>query len=159
MKSKVTVRFLALIFPLAFAFYACGGDEDPQIQSDTFLIENWQSTGQRWYAEVSYSAITQDIIDWGAVLVYMQVSTGGYNQVPLTFYTNSSYSTTKEVSTFVSGVTLFWTDSDLIQPSNPGTQRAKVVVIPAGPLEEWVHQNPEEFKDFKEATRALELNE
>jgi hypothetical protein len=159
MKSKITVRFLALIVPLAFAFNACGGDEEPQVESSTFTITNWQSTGQGWYTQISYSAISQDIIDRGAVLVYTEVATGVYNQVPLTFYSNSSYSTTIEVSTFVGGFNLFWTDSDLIQPSNPGTQRAKVVVIPAGPLEEWVHQNPEEFKDFKEASKALELKD
>ncbi len=157
MKSKIAIQLLALIFPLAFALNACGGDEEAQVESNTFTISNWQSTGQQWFAEVSYSAITQDIINRGAVLVYMQVSSGAYNQVPLTFYTNSSYSTTIEVSTYVGGLTLFWTDSDLIQPGNPGTQRAKVVVIPAGPLEEWVHQNPEELQHFKEASKALGL--
>ncbi len=157
MKANSTFKKIFFVLATTLCFSACGGDEEPQIQSDTFLIENWQSTGQRWYAEVSYAAITQDIIDWGAVLVYMQVSTGGYNQVPVTFYSNSNYATSIEVSTYVGGFTIFWTDSDLIEPVFPGIQRSKVVVIPAGPLEEWVHQNPEELQHFKEASKALGL--
>lgn len=145
----------ALFLPLSMALSSCGGDEEPQIESSTFLIDNWQSAGNLWYAGTSYSAITQDIIDRGAVLVYLQVSTGAYNQVPLTFYSSSAYSTTVEVSTNVGAFGLLWSDSDLILPEYPGTQRAKVVVIPAGSMEAWVQQNPEDAKHFTEAAKAL----
>ncbi len=107
-----------------------GANGNANVVSSTITSSNWAYTAPSWKISFTYPAITQDIIDKGAVLVYIKVGSA-YNQLPLTIYPSSTYSRTYEVSTYLGGVDIFCTDSDLTQPTNPGSQNFKVVVIAA----------------------------
>lgn len=129
-----------LIFVLSVALFSgctkegpAGKDGNANVSSTTLTASNWVYSAPSWVATLPYSAITQEIVNSGAVLVYIKVGES-YNQLPLTFYQTDSYSTTIEVSTSPGQVTLFWTDSDLIQPDNPGSQSFKVVAIAAATM-------------------------
>jgi hypothetical protein len=103
------------------------------VVSSSITSPNWVYNAPYLEINFTYGAVTQDIIDKGAVLVYMKVGTA-YNQIPITFYPTNNYSRTYDVSTYVSGVAIYCADSDLTQPTNPGAQTFKVVVIAASQL-------------------------
>ncbi len=110
-----------------------GTNGNANVVSSSITSSNWVYNAPSWEINFTYGAVTQDIIDNGAVLVYMKVGTA-YNQIPITFYPANNYSRTYDISTYVGGVAIYCTDSDLTQPTNPGTQTFKVVVIAASQL-------------------------
>lgn len=121
-------------------FYSCkkegppGKDGNANVVSSTVTVTNWVYSAPSYVATISYAAITQEIINSGAVLVYVESGTNSYTQLPLTFYQNSSYSTTLEVENFIGGLRIFWTDSDLTQPNTPPSVKFKIVVIASSNL-------------------------
>jgi hypothetical protein len=115
-----------------------GRDGNANVLATTVTSSAWVFNSPSWVLALPDPYITPDIVDFGAVVVYV-ASGNGFTQLPLTFYTNPNYSTTIEVSHYVGGVTLFWTDSDLFQPTNPGTRTFKIVKI-AGTL---LRENPD----------------
>ena len=130
-----------------------GSDGNANVVSSTITSSSWAYSNPSWVISFTYPAITQSIIDEGAVLVYIKVG-NGYTQLPLTIYQSPNYSTSIEVSTFVGGLSLFWTDSDLIQPTNPGEHTFKVVVIAASGL----IQNPNvDLGNYEEVKDAFNL--
>jgi hypothetical protein len=131
-----------------------GNDGNANVVSSTFSSSNWVYSAPSWSLTHFYSAITQEIIDKGAVLVYLKTGQA-YSQLPITIYTSTNYSTSIEVASFVGGVKLFWTDSDLTQPNNPGNLEFKIVVIAASGLA----QNPNlDFTNYEEVAQAYNLN-
>lgn len=132
-----------------------GKDGNANVVSSTITSSSWAYAAPSWVITFTNPAITQEIINSGAVLVYLKVG-NSYNQLPLTFYPSSDYSTTIEVSTFVGGLSLFWTDSDLIQPINPGSRTFKVVVIAAsGRI-----QNPNvDYSNYEEVKSTFNLED
>jgi len=98
------------------------------VSSASITTSNWSYISPSWVLTLTYSVITQDILDNGAVFVYNKVGTS-YFQLPYTLYPTSSYSRTADFEHYVGGLKIFVTDSDLTQPVNPGTQTFKVVVI------------------------------
>lgn len=134
---------------------SCTKKEVVNVVSSSTGSSSWVFDDPSWTLSLSYPAITQDIIDNGAVLVYLK-NGQAYNQLPLTIYQSASYSTSIEVSTFVGGVKIFWTDSDLIEPVNPGYREIKVVVISANGLA----KNPSlDLEDYEAVVKAYNLNE
>ena len=132
-----------------------GPTGNANVVSSTVSTSSWIYENPSWRLNLSYPAITQDIIDKGAVLVYMRVGST-YAQLPLTFYQSSAYSTTIQVNTLVGGLILLWTDSDMTQPDNPGNREFKVVVIAASGLA----QNPNlDFDSYEAVKQAYNLNE
>ena len=132
-----------------------GADGNANVVSTTFTSSAWTFNSPSWMLSYNYPAITQEIINTGAVLVYIRVN-NSYNQLPLTFYQSSDYSTTIEVSNSVGGVNIFWTDSDLVQPINPGTQTFKVVVIAASAK----IQNPGvDYSNYEDVESAFNLKD
>ena len=132
-----------------------GANGNANVVSSTITSSNWTYNSPSWEITFTYPAITQDIIDKGAVLVYLKNGTA-YTQLPLTFYQSSSYSTSLEVSNFLGGVKIFWTDSDLTQPINPGSWTFKIVVIAAsGKM-----ANPNvNYKDYNAVKQAFNLQD
>jgi hypothetical protein len=132
-----------------------GKDGNANVVSSTITSSSWVYNDPTWAITFNYPAITQEIINSGAVLVYMKVG-NNYNQLPLTFYQSSSYSTTIEASNFVGGLTLFWTDSDLTQPINPGSRTFKVVVISASGM----MQNPDvDYSNYEEVKTIFNIED
>lgn len=161
MNSIKTITSLVLLVTMTI-FSSCkkegpagpaGEDGNANVVSSTITSSSWAYTAPSWAITFTYPAITQEIINSGAVLVYIKVG-NNYNQLPLTFYPSASYSSTIEVSTFVGGLSLLWTDSDLIQPNNPGSQTFKVVVIAASGL----IQNPNvDYSNYEEVKSTFSL--
>lgn len=140
MKNPIFRNTLILSVIIMAVFNSCqkegpvgpaGTDGNANVQSSTVWITTWYYTAPSYYADIYYAAITQDIIDRGAVLVYVETGTNTWSQLPLTFYTSSTYSSTLEVVSSPNNVRIFWTDSDLAQPLTPPTLRFKIVVIAA----------------------------
>lgn len=123
----------------------------------TAYDSDWHFYAPSWELNVDYDAITRNIHDYGAVLVYLENS-NTWRQLPLTFYSqegdNYNYSSTIEVSTYVGGVTIYWTDSDFVQPVHPGTRTFKIVVISP----EAYQANPDvNYSDFNEVAETFNL--
>jgi hypothetical protein len=132
-----------------------GANGNANVVSSTISSSNWVFNSPSWSNTFTYPAITQDIIDKGAVLVYLK-NGQAYSQLPLTIFQSASYSTSLEVASFPGGVKIFWTDSDLTQPNNPGNKEFKIVVIAASGLA----QNPNlDFENYDAVKRAYNLRE
>jgi hypothetical protein len=165
---KTKAKLISLVFTLIVIISGCtkegpegpagkdginGKDGNANVVSATITSSAWVYNTPSWVISFSYPAITQDIINNGAVLVYIKVG-NGYNQLPLTFYQSQNYSTSIEVSTYVGGLTLLWTDSDLTQPINPGENTFKIVVISASGL----NRNPNiNFNNYLEVKHSFNL--
>lgn len=132
-----------------------GKDGNANVVSSSITSSNWVYNNPSWKINFSYGAINQDIIDNGAVLVYMKVGTA-YNQIPITFYPANNYSRTYDLSTYVGGVAVYCTDSDLTQPTNPGSQTFKIVVIAASQL----IKNPNvDLNNYAEVKQAFNIQD
>lgn len=107
-----------------------GTNGNANVVSSSLTSSAWTYVAPSWEMTFTYPAITQDILDKGAVLVYVQQSSN-YYQLPYTFYPASSYSRTYTFVHYLGGLKVFVTDSDLTQPSNPGSLTFKVVAIAA----------------------------
>lgn len=130
-----------------------GLDGNANVVSSSKTSSNWAYNDPSWVITLTYPSITQEIINSGAVLVYMQVG-NTYYQIPSTFYESENYSSSLDVSIFVGGVSVFWTDSDLIQRTNPGSQTFKVVVIASSDLK----KNPSiNFSDYEQVVSEFDL--
>ena len=132
-----------------------GTNGNANVVSSSITSSNWVYSSPSWGISFTYPAITQDIIDKGAVLVYLKVGSA-YNQLPLTIYQSATYSSTYEVSTIVGGLTIFATDSDLTQPNNPGSKTFKIVVIAASQR----MANPNvNYGNYNEVKKAFNLKD
>lgn len=132
-----------------------GKDGNANVVSSTVTVSNWTYNSPSWEGLISYGAITQEIIDRGAVLVY--VNTGNsWLQLPATFYQSASYSSTILVANFTGGVAITFTDSDLVQPANPGPLTFKIVVI--APSQRIA--NPDlDYTNYEEVKNRFHLND
>lgn len=105
-----------------------GKDGNANVTSTTFTITNWTYSAPYFYDDLPVPAITQSIVDNGAVLVYIMDS--GYNiQLPVTIYPTASYSQSWGMNFGLGVCEITVNDSDQTQPINPGTKTVKVVVI------------------------------
>jgi hypothetical protein len=130
------------------------GPQGPQgnanVQSLTYQVTEWNFNNPAYYADISVPFVTADIISSGAVLVYAEVGTNIFSQVPLTFYLSDQYSTTIEVSHSIGKVRLFWVDSDLTQPLQPGAMNFKIVVIASALLQKHPDTDLSNYQEVKE---------
>lgn len=168
--------FIAVLFSLSFT--ACQKEEGPagpigpqgpqgpqgnngnaNVHSATFIVNpgDWAYNAPSYYVTLSYPQITQDIINTGAVLVYLQNNPGNYSQLPLTFYPSNTYSETFEISSGLSNVKIFRTDSDLTDPGPVSNALTfKVVVIASSGKK----ANPNlDLKDYSKVKEAFNLSE
>jgi hypothetical protein len=111
-----------------------GKDGNPTVISSLVTVNSGQWTYQApsYHVNIQYSAITQDIINKGAVLVYNQYNNTSTALPYTAFYPN--YSRLYDFTAYNGGLYIYVTDSDLTQPSNPGNLQFKIVVIPSSSL-------------------------
>lgn len=102
---------------------------EPAATSTSVTISNWTQNGNNWVTTIPYGEITTDVIDNGAVIVYLQTGTNVWNSLPLTTYESVSYSTTIQVSVTIGQVIITWTNSDSTLPLNPGEGIYKITVV------------------------------
>ncbi|MBR6774836.1 MAG: hypothetical protein IKM23_03895 [Bacteroidales bacterium] len=169
------LKSLALLFAITlFTITSCQGpqgvpgqDGNANVQSAT--VETiasdwiWDEGGLNWYLDLGWDAIDLDMVDYGAVLVYME-NPGefyGWHQLPLTLYPTDQYSATLETIYYDYGVTIFWTNSDLQQHENPcdfynTNLTFKVVLIDASTYAQY--QN-EDLSDYETVKRIFNITE
>ena len=112
--------------------------------------------------EIDYPAINNNVYNYGAVLVYMDVD-GAWSQVPLTYYyedVNQEGETINcaasiEVATLNDGgVRMFWTESDFYNGARPGTHNFKIVAIEASV---YSHRSDVNYSDYNAVKTAFQL--
>ena len=110
------------------------------VESNDWVLEENEAGATYWRVDIDYPAITADIVDYGAVLVYMNDMAQGttWRQLPYTFYysiiedgTEYFYSSSLEVSSYLNCVSIFWTESDFYEGYQPDRHQFKIVVIAA----------------------------
>lgn len=103
--------------------------DEQEIISTTVLNNPWYLDGVSYEVNLTWSEITQDVLDNGAVDAYIRFSgQTSWHPLPVTFYSSASYSTSVEVAYGLTSVTLFWTDSDLTAPATPPSVDVKLVI-------------------------------
>ena len=112
---------------------------------------------------IDYPAINNNVYNYGAVLVYMDVE-GTWSQVPLTYYyspdddENGSpnlYEASIEVATLNDGgVRIFWTESDFWKVDRPDTHRFKIVAIEASV---YSHRSDVDYSNYEAVKTAFQL--
>ena len=149
-----TLKSFALFFVMSlFVVTSCQGpkgdpgrpgkDGNANVQSGTVTVTAddwvWDGNGCNWYLDLEWDAIDYDMVDYGAVLVYME-NPGkdfyAWHQLPLTLYPSDQYSATLETVYYDYAVTIYWTNSDLQKHQNPcdfynSDMEFKVVLIDA----------------------------
>lgn len=166
-----TLKSFALFFVIAlFTTTSCQGpqgvpgppghDGNANVQSETVATKatdwGWDANASNWYLDLDWDAIDLDMVDYGAVLVYME-NPGefyGWHQLPLTLYPNNQYSSTLETVYYDYGLTLFWTNSDLQQHQNPcelynTDLKFKVVLIDASLYSKYQNEDLSNYETVK----------
>ena len=142
-----------------------GNDGYVNVASSTLTIysDDWHwANGCQWTVTIDYPAIKDNVFDYGAVFVYMDVN-GVWSQVPLTYYyseTNEdgtqvfNYAASIEVATLNNGVRLFWTESDFYDGNRPQTRKFKIVAIEASVYN---HRTDVDYSDYNAVKTAFQL--
>ena len=177
-----TLKSLSMIFVMALlAITSCHGPQGPQgvpgapgqdgnanVQSATVDVTadnwGWDDNARNWYLDLEWDAIDLDMVDYGAVLVYMENPNEnfyGWHQLPLTMYPNDKYSATLETIYYDYGLTIFWTNSDLQSHQNPcvfyGTNMMFKVVLIDGNI--YAQYQNEDLSDFETVKKLFNITE
>lgn len=170
-----TLKLSAIFFVMSlFAITSCQGpkgdpgrDGNANVKSETVVTKasdwNWDANACNWYLDLDWDAIDYDMVDYGAVLVYMK-NPGGSNawhQLPLTLYPDDTYSATLETVYYDYALSIFWTNSDLQQHENPcdfyDTDLSfKVVLIDAVLFSKYKN---EDLSDYETAKKYFNITE
>jgi hypothetical protein len=126
MKNKTLTFFFAAIVLVGSS---CSKDKygNTDISSDTYTT-TWTYQDPSYYCDLNVPEITQDIVDNGAVFVYMSNGNSAWTALPCTIPIDGSYSSTYTPVHFVGGVRIWKTDTDLLT-LDPGSSTFKVVVV------------------------------
>jgi len=119
---------------------------------------NWVLSGNTYYVDITVSEINSDIINTGAVSIFMEstTQTGIWLNMPWIEYGSATYFSTYNYNYGLGGVRIFKSDSDLTAPSNPGVRKFKIVVIASS----GIAQNPDvDLKDYNAVKVAFNLKD
>ena len=168
-KIKMFLSLLIVVI-IATTFNACTkGDTGPQgsagangyngnanVNTQTFTISSWSFNSPSYSASVTDYDITQDIVDNGAVMVYVSNGSGGWQPLPLTGYPTSTYSSTYTTVHALYTAAFYKTDSDLTQPASPGALSFKVVAIAGLAYKKHATVN---WRNYEEVKAAFHLKD
>jgi len=145
-----------------------GQDGNANVASSTLTIHDYDWEWNQFYVDaeghprgqyavtIDYPAINNNVYNYGAVLVYMDVE-GTWSQVPLTYYyefEGGLYEASIEVATLSDGgVRLFWTESDLWDV-RPATRDFKIVAIEASV---YSHRSDVDYSNYEAVKKAFQL--
>lgn len=170
--KKLTVICMTLV--AMFCAVSCRGPmgpegpaghdgQDANVYSSTVTVRSndWYWNNTSWRVDINYEAISADITDHGAVLVYME-DNNTWRQIPLTFYYNGFddegneyfYSSSLEVSSYDNGVSIFWTENDFYDGYRPEEHRFKIVVIAASV---YAHRSDVDYSNYEAVKKAFQL--
>jgi hypothetical protein len=173
--KKLSIICMTLL--AVFAMASCRGPQGPaghdgnaNVASSTVTIHNydwvWLEEYGQWMVTIDYPAITNNVYNHGAVLVYMDVN-GAWSQVPLTYYYQDFITyedgtqevidceASIEVATLSDGaVRLFWTESDFYGGMRPDTHDFKIVAIEASV---YSHRTDVDYSNYEAVKTAFQL--
>lgn len=124
-----------------------GEDGNANVTTGTATVSNWSWNSPNYWGTMTWSEITQDIVNTGAIFVYMQVGSSWF-QLPYTWYPSSSYSRSYAAIHAVGEVRIRITDSDHGTIPDPGSTNFKVVLIESSNLPEIDFDDYEEVRDY-----------
>jgi hypothetical protein len=120
------------------------------ISSNTYTV-SWTYLDPSYYCEMNVPEITQDVVDNGAVFVYIQTTSGDWMALPCTLPIDGNYSSTYTPVHSLGLVRVFKTDTDLLT-LDPGITTLKVVVV----SEHGLAQKPDlDWTDYKQVAEEL----
>ena len=169
--KKSQISFVAL-FAVLMLFGACRNNKNEteastgaNVASSTVTVssDDWYWDNTSWRVDIDYDNITEDITDYGAVLVYME-SQNTWRQLPMTFYYTDNdsegnviyCSSSLEVSTYDKGLSIFWTENDFYDGYRPDEHRFKIVVIEANI---YAARSDVDFSDYNAVRTAFGITE
>jgi hypothetical protein len=125
---------------------AAGMAGNANVKSSTFTNVTWNynSASSAFETIISYTAITQEIVNNGAVFVYLGNSTGGYGQLPFSQMIDETVILFFDYEFFTGGVKIIMQNSDLDNSYVPlSTAKFKIVAIAgsAKPLKSAENEN------------------
>lgn len=152
-----------------------GRDGNANVKSETVVTTaadwKWDADACNWYLDLEWNAIDYDMVDYGAVLVYMESPGDFYawHQLPLTLYPDAQYSATLETVYYDNALTIFWTNSDLQRHENPcnfynTNLEFKLVLIDAKVFSDYKDEDLSDYKtimnlfDVVEAENLFEIS-
>lgn len=166
---KILKSFILFFVIVLFAVTSCQGPQgepglngNANVKSETVKTTAadwvWDSDACNWYLDLEWNAIDYDMVDYGAVLVYMENPNDDFyawHQLPLTLYPNEQYSTTLETVFYDYGLTIFWTNSDLQQHENPcrfynTNIEFKIVLVDALTYSKYKNEDLSNYETVKE---------
>lgn len=170
-----TLNFLGLLLVMILSVSSCQGPQgepglngNANVKSETVVTTAgdwvWDGNACNWYLDLEWDAIDFDMVDYGAVLVYMENPDDDFyawHQLPLTLYPDEQYSTTLETVYYNYGLTIFWTNSDLQQHENPcdfyNTKlEFKIVLIDAFAYSKYKN---EDLSDYETVKKLFDITE
>ena len=124
MKKTAILSMLTLL-----VLSSCGKSKygNTDISSSTFTV-TWIFEDPSYTTTLDVPEITQDVLDNGAVMVYMSNFDGVWTALPCTIPMSTSYASTYTPKIYFGGVTIIQTDTDLLS-LDPGLLEFKVVVL------------------------------
>ena len=130
-----------------------GRDGNANVLSRQFTV-TWTQSPPDYFCDIYDPDITQAIVDYGSVEVYMSNGSNGWIALPCTLPITSSYSSTYTPVHYLNGVTIWKTDTDMAQAADPGPKTFKVVCISESFL--YAHQKVN-WKNYEEVKKILNL--
>ena len=158
---KNSILLLLTLIALMITINSCikgdtgpaGRDGNANVLSQQFTV-TWTQSPPDYYCDIFDSDITQAIVDYGSVEVFMSNGSGGWIALPCTLPITSTYSSTYTPVHYLNGVTIWKTDTDLAQTADPGSKTFKVVCISANLLKAWPKVD---WKNYEEVKKILKL--
>ena len=181
--KKISILSVA-IATMAFLFSSCAGPagpvgpvgpaghdgQDANVYSMSINVtaNDWDflSSGS-WRLVLNSNSITQGIVDHGVVLVYIEDPDPNYYSwklIPLTYYYTDQSSTGEtlylsasiEMSYYLNGVDIYWTESDFYDGNNPGSRTFRVVIIEGTAV---AKSMPVDYSDYNAVAKAFNIVE
>jgi len=113
---------------------------------------NWDAATSYGTADIDYDAITQSIVDNGAVLVFMSNGNGGWISLPYTDYSGTGVSISYYFVYAVGTVRIYFSEQDLNNTYMPASATFKVVAV--APAQKQAHPNTN-WKNYDEVMAAM----
>ncbi|OJW83628.1 MAG: hypothetical protein BGO69_04845 [Bacteroidetes bacterium 46-16] len=167
MKQTITIAIAMMLLSLTFIGCTKKGDTGPagpagtngtngtngkdgnaNVQGGTVTVNFvWNPSTYYGLANISYNAITQDIVDKGSVLVFMNNGANGWTSIPYTDYFGNSIGVSFFYAYALNTVSVYFAESDYLNTYMPAQGTFKVVAIAAA--QKQAHPNTD-WKNYDE---------
>ncbi len=102
-------------------------EQEEVLVSNTLNNIVWENQGSYWLYNITWVEITSDVINNGAVSVFIGDGSGAWVQLPYIIFW-SGYFTTVSAEYAAGEVNLIWEDSDGVLPTTPALNSVKLVI-------------------------------